>query len=64
MSFSRGKKRSVEAWTLDGEYKGKYDSLTEAAKECNVSLSSVSYVLAGKRNSANGYVFRERNFEW
>lgn len=64
MSFRRGKKRTVEAWTVDGEYKGEYDSLTEAAKDCDVSLSSVSYVLAGKRNSANGYVFLERDVEW
>lgn len=64
MSFRRGKRRSVDAWTRDGQYKGNYKSLTEAAKDCDVSISAVSYVLSGKRTSANGYVFKESGMEW
>ena len=64
MSFRKGKKRSVDAWTTDGKYKGNYKSLSEAARDCDVSLSAVSYVLSGKRNSANGYIFKEGGMEW
>lgn len=61
MSFRRGKRRSVDVWTKEGKYKGNYKSLSEAARDCDVSISAVSYVLSGQRTSANGYVFKEAN---
>lgn len=57
--YRRGKRRKVEIWTVGDEYVGTKDSLSEAAKECDVVPSSVSGVLSGRLNSANGYIFKE-----
>lgn len=61
MSFRRGKRRSVDVWTKEGEYIGTFPSLSKAAERADVSISAVSYVLSGQRTSANGYVFKEAN---
>lgn len=57
----RGRKREIEVWTREGEYRGTFPSLSKAAEEADVSVSSVSQILSGLRSSANGFIFKEHS---
>jgi hypothetical protein len=50
--------KSVEQYTVDGEFIAKFSSVIEASLQTNTNASSLSSCLKGKYKSANGYVWR------
>jgi len=52
------KSRSVARITKDYKESKSYKSITEAAKQNNVSIGNISRVLSGDRKTAGGYLWR------
>lgn len=51
--------KKIIAYTKDGEFVGKYNSVTEAGKALGIkSKSHISAVCTGGRKSTHGYIFR------
>lgn len=48
----------IVQYGLDGSYINKYSNLKKAADEVGISVTSISKVLRGERNSAGGYIWR------
>lgn len=48
----------VEVYTIDGEFVGKYFTMTEAGKHLGVDKGNITKVIHGKANSAGGYIFK------
>ena len=52
-----GQKRPVLQYSLDGEFIKRYDSASSAAKELNISFSSVQLCCNGHNKTSHGFVF-------
>lgn len=49
--------KTVMVRTVDGDYVGEFDSVTEASLKLNVHRSNIFSLLAGKRRTVKGYIF-------
>ncbi|MBQ8247518.1 MAG: hypothetical protein IJZ42_10330 [Lachnospiraceae bacterium] len=54
-----GKSYVVEQYTADGKLLGRYDSVTDAEKETNISRDSIKKVINGKAKTAGGYIWKK-----
>lgn len=51
--------RSIEKYTLDGEFVARYETMNDAARSVGInSTSHISCCCAGKRNKCAGYVWK------
>ena len=48
----------VKQYTLDGEFIKEFPSMTSAAKEYNVSLTSIKYACNGKNKTCKGFIWK------
>lgn len=53
---NRGK--SIDAYTIDGQFIKTYSSINQAVKDLNVPLSNVKHILKGMTESTKGYTFK------
>jgi len=60
--FTNGIAKSVDMYSLDGNLIKTFNSVSQAAKELNITITSISDVCNGKNVSSNGYVFRFHNY--
>lgn len=51
-------KRSISAYTMDGELVGKWPTITMAAKETGTNRHSISYVANGKYKTSNNLIWK------
>lgn len=56
--FTDGHAKSVDMYTLNGDFIKTFSSISDVTKEYNISQTGVSGVCKGKNISAKGYVFR------
>lgn len=56
--FTDGHAKSVDMYTLNGDFIKTFSSISDVTKEYNISQTDVSGVCKGKNISAKGYVFR------
>lgn len=52
---------NIHKFQKDGTFVGLYNSITQAAKEHNISHSSISHALRGKNPTAAGYIWKYAN---
>lgn len=48
----------VEVYTIEGEFVGKYPTMSEAGRQLGVEKGNITKVINGKANSAKGYIFK------
>ena len=51
---------SINGYDSNGRWVGEWKSLSQAAKELNITIAAISYVINGKRNHAKGYTFSRK----
>jgi hypothetical protein len=49
----------VEVYTIEGDFVGKYPTMSEAGRQLGVEKGNITKVIHGKANSARGYVFKQ-----
>ena len=54
----KGKNRQVLQFDKQGNFIKEYESITQASKETNTGLGNIQQVCAGKRKTANNYVWK------
>lgn len=54
-------KKSVEMLDLQGNILTVYESISDASRKNNISISSISQVCSGKRKTAGRYIWRFTN---
>lgn len=52
------KKRKINQYELDGTFIRGFNSITEAAKDLNISASGISQCLSGKNKKSGGYIWK------
>lgn len=55
---TRGKRRRVEQYTLEGKYIATYPSQAEAARQTDINRYCISDVLRGRNHTAGGFIWR------
>lgn len=58
---TKNKKRSVEVYTVSGEFVKEFDSVTAACKELKLDSSTVSKILRGCGKTTKGYTIKYKN---
>ena len=53
--------RAVKQYDLEGNFIGEYRSIKEASRQTGCSVSGISYVCSGRRESAKGFKFKYIN---
>lgn len=52
------RKKEILKCSMDGKVLAKYNSVSEASKENNLSKTSISRVCRGERESSGGYIWK------
>ena len=55
------RKKIIRQYSLDGNFMREFNTISEASRECNITLSNISMCLRGQRNMAGGYKWVQVN---
>ena len=55
---ARSMMKKVDAYTVDGEFVKRFDSLKKASEELDLDASAVTKVCKGKIKYTKGYIFK------
>jgi len=61
IDVSNNKKRFILQYDLQDNFIQEWESLTQASRELNIKISSISACLLGRTNRANNYIFKYKN---
>jgi hypothetical protein len=54
-------KKSIEQYSLDGEYIQTFESLLKASESSNVKVCSISLAASGKSKTSGGFIWKYKN---